>query len=219
MKRLMLIGFALALVAGCGTSSSQPQLGGELRYTVRDVMGERSGRKRDSVLKTIGMTLEQIRAWGKESAAGEDRFVPEEGAGGPGAAVITCRNERGSVSSRDAGVTEVLRKSNDEILAWATDAKGAKEGRSATFYRNGHVEIVWHGSAGQLLYTVRDEKGSRTSRDRESAFSALTMSEQQVRQWAEDAAASAEGRCATFMMNGYVEGISHGVLEDPPWQP
>lgn len=142
-------------------------------------------------------------------------MMVEEGTSGAAAVMITCRNERASVSSRDSSVTSVLQKSDEEIMKWVTDENGAKENRSASFPRDGHVEIVWRGSGGQLLFTVRNEMGSRTSRNRDSALGTLGKTQDQIRAWAEKG--SSEGRCATFIMMGHVEGISHGVLEDPPW--
>ena len=163
---MTIAGLLMSWQLGCSTKKGPPT-DTNLRYTVRNENGTRSSRNEESVLKTVGMNADQIRAWAKEGAADEDRSVmTETDVGGGGAAIISCRNERGSVSSRDASVSNVLRMTDDQIREWAADDKGLKEGRSATFYMNGHIEIIWRGSGGQLLYTVRNENGSRTSRDR-----------------------------------------------------
>jgi hypothetical protein len=217
MKRLLPIALVPVLLAGCGKAPPAAS-DAHLRYTVRDFNGTRSSRNRDSVLKTVGMTGEQIKAWANESAAGEDRRLGGEDNGrAAGSAVITCRNAKGSVSSRDPGVTDVLERTEDQIREWVLDDKATKEGRSATFYRSGYIDIIWRGSSGQLLYTLRNQKGSRTSRDWASALSTLGMTDEQIKAWAEDEGAASEGRSAAIHRSGYVEGISRGVLEDPPW--
>ncbi len=166
LRSMSIVGLVLLLQLGCGTKKDAAS-DTHLHYTVRNENGTRSSRNRESVLKTVGMTQDQIQTWAKEGAADEGRSVATENdLGGTGAAVITCRNERGRVSSRDASVTNVLRMTDDQIREWVAEDKGIKEGRSATLYMNGHVEIIWRGSSDQLLYTVRNEKGSRTSRDR-----------------------------------------------------
>jgi hypothetical protein len=214
----------LVLVAGCNKSSqeeapaAQQAADGRLRYTVRDVNGTRSSRNRDSVLKTVGMTPEQVRAWAKALAPDEARAVATDGDGvGAGHAVVTIRNERASVSSRDAASAEnAIALTDDGIREWAKDDKGIKEDRSAMLFKGGYIEIIWRGQAGQVQYSVRSEQGSRTSRDRDSVLKTLKMTDEQVRAWAEDEKAAREARAATFYRNGYVEVISRGPAMEPP---
>jgi len=189
--------------------------GGHLEYTVRDRVGVRTSRDRASVLKTRNMTAEQLKAWAEapDGKADGRRVAPEPKSG----AQITVSTDQGSVSSRDRdSAAKAAKLTPDQMREWAADPKGEKEGRVAILFRSGHVEVVWRGSGGELLYSVRNEQGSRTSRDRDSVLKTLKMTDEQVRAWAEDEKAAKERRAATFYRDGYAEVISRGPAAEPP---
>jgi hypothetical protein len=285
MKPLLLSAIVPALAAGCAASHSKgddPEkndVSPALRYTVRTEQGDRSGRDRESVLKAVKMTADQVRAWVEEEKAAkeersaslyQDGYVEVIGRGAGGDLEYTVRDSVGTRTSRDRGNVLKTRKmpadqleawaqaaegkaegrrfaqprvvsqvtvSNakgrltsqdaesasraagltpDEIRQWAADPKGEKEGRGAVLFRAGHAEVIWRGSAGQLLYSVRNARGSRTAQDSDSVLRTLQMTDEQVRAWVEEEKAAKEGRAATFYRNGYAEVISWGPAVEPP---
>jgi prepilin-type processing-associated H-X9-DG protein len=129
-------------------------LEGRLVYTVRDPAGERSGRDRASVLKTRGMTAEQLKAWAQASEGkAEGRSVAAEG---KVAVQVTVQTDRGTVTGRDReSVSRAAKLTPDQMREWAADPKAAAEGRGAILFGDGHAEIVWRGPGGELLYSVR----------------------------------------------------------------
>lgn len=188
---------------------------GQVRYAIRDAAGIRACRDRASVLKTRAMTADQVKAWAQapEGKAEGREVLPLPAL----AARETITGEKGSVSSRDGvGAAEVLKQSPDKIREWAADPKAEKAGRQATLFQAGHLEIIWRGPAGELLYSVRTERGTRTGRTRESVVKTLELTDEQVRAWAEDEAAAKEGRSATLFRDGFAEVISRGPAVEPP---
>jgi hypothetical protein len=187
---------------------------GQLEYIVRDRVGSRTCRDREAVLRTVKMTADQVKAWAdapEAKAEGRsfvaDKFVRQ----------ITVRSDRASVTGADAdSASAALKLTDEKLLEWVKDEKAAKEGRAVTFVKSGHLQVVWRGSAGQLLYGVVNSRGSRTSRERESVLKTVEMTEEQVRAWVADEKAAHEGRGTTFANSGYVELISRGNSEEPP---
>src|SRR5438132_616257 len=107
------------LLVGCGGSQSGGAEGA-LRYTIRDANGIRASGNRDSVLKTVGMTEPQIKEWA---------------------------NDHGFRTSQDrASAVKTLEMSLDQIKAWAEDESAAHERRSASFARNGYMEMISRGT-------------------------------------------------------------------------
>jgi hypothetical protein len=92
------------------------------------------------------------------------------------------------------------------------------QGNYQKLIKQGYVEIIWRESSNHQVYTVRNDVGSRTSRDEKSVLDTVGMSEEQVRAWVADEEALSEGRRATFARRGYNEGLSWGKLEIPPFE-
>jgi hypothetical protein len=188
---------------------------GELLYTLRDEAGGRSGRDRAALLKTRKMTAEQVKAWAT-APEGKPEHRSLEALPSP-RAVETITGEKGSVfSSGSKSASEVLAQSDEKIREWAADPKAEKEGRGAILFRDGHVEVIWHGPGGRLLYSVRNEKGSRTSLDRAGVLKTLKMTDDEVLAWVEDAKSAKEFRAATFYPDGHAEVITRGPAFEPP---
>src|SRR5262249_36956887 len=105
------------------------------------------------------------------------------------------RTEQGNRSGRDRkAVLQSLKMTADQVRKWAEDPKAAKEDRSATLYQEGYVEVVSHDSSDRARYTVRDEAGIRSNRERKSVLATREMTADQVKAWAGAKEGEAEGR-------------------------
>jgi hypothetical protein len=190
---------------------------GLLEYSVRNPLGLRMSHNRESVLKTVSMNADDIKAWAdsKQNKA-EGRTVVLEG---KRSAQITVGNSKVSITSQDAAsASSALNLPDEQLWDWVKDEKAAKEGRAAMRFGSGHVEWIWRGNSGQVLYGVRSERRSATSRNRESVLKTLAMTDEEVKEWAKDEAAAKERRTAAFYLSGYVAIISRGQPEEPPNQ-
>ena len=177
MMRILLI--VLALVVGCKKDEQpkdqqqQPANSPQkavvpLRYTVIDQYLARSSRNRESVMATVSMkSLDEFKAWEKESPANEERTVFDQcyGEGDYQKLVkeghveiiwrvgnkprYTVRSSRWSrTSSDEKSVLSTVAMSEEQVRAWVADESAASEERSATFARVGYNEGV---SRGKLL--------------------------------------------------------------------
>src|SRR5207248_1723662 len=141
-----------------------------LQYTVRSEKGNRTGRDRESVLKTLEMTDDQVRTWAEakdDKAAKENRsatfyrsgYVEIIGRGASGQLQYTVRDRVGSRSSRDRdAVLKTVKMTPEQIKAWAESAEAKAEGRSAAL----------DDKPGRHV-TVRSDRASVTGPDAESA--------------------------------------------------
>lgn len=182
---------------------------GQLQYSVADGVATRSSRDRGAVLKTLKMTLEQIKDWARE---GSNRVVTLQGRP---AVVLTVSSDRGHVFG-EKDVLKAAKLDGDGIRNWVEEPAGAKEGRGAILFANGCSEIIWHDVTGALRYSVRNELGSRTSAVRDSVQKTIEMKEDAILAWVTDEKAGREKRAATFYRVGYVEWISRGPDAEPP---
>jgi 2-hydroxychromene-2-carboxylate isomerase len=195
---------------------------GALTYTVTDEKGSRTSSSRTEVLRTIGMTEAQVRDWAVASAGvfeGRSATINQSGhtetisRGMFGIVQYTVTDEKGSRTSRNRDqVLSTLTMSEAQVRVWAAASAGVLEGRSATINKDGHTETISRGMFGALTYTVMDEKGSRTGRNRDQVLSTLTMSEAQVREWAVASGGLLEGRSVTINALGHNETISRGMF-------
>jgi hypothetical protein len=217
LRTCVLISLLLPLVPGCGGTPSQTDT--VLRYTVSDANGVRAGLNRASVLKTLGMTEEQIQQWARDPAAAEEkRAVGYELITKPaGLGTYAVTNETGSVTSRDAdSAAEALRMPDEERRKWVEDESGVSQGRSATFFKEGHNEAIWRDGSGKLRYTIVNLRGTRTSSDQASVLKTLGMNDEQLMALAEDEKAADEARAVSIIGAGHVVRISRGVWVEPP---
>jgi hypothetical protein len=195
---------------------------GIMQYSITDARGTRTGRDRDNVVATLGMNEAQLRVWG-EAAAGviegrslvlnQDGYVETINRGMFGILQYTVTDEKGSRTGRNRdSVIATLGMSQRDLRTWAEDRGAHLEGRSATINVFGHTETISRGMFGILQYTVTDDNGSRTGRNRSQVLSTLTMSEVQVRAWVADQGAWLEGRSVTINAVGHNETISRGTF-------
>jgi hypothetical protein len=195
---------------------------GMLQYTVTDDQGSRTGRNRDQVMSTLRMNEAQLRIWG-EAAAGvlegrtvtlnRDGHTETIGRGMLGILQYTVTDAQGNRTSRNrASVIATLGMNEAQLRTWGEAAAGVLEGRTVTLNRDGHTETISRGMLGSLQYTVTDDRGSRTSRNREQVLTTLDMSESALRTWVEDRGAWLEGRTVTLNGDGHTETISRGMF-------
>jgi hypothetical protein len=208
------------LVSGGVPDPFRPSVGTEetLRYTVRDASGVRACGNREAVLKTVGMTPEEIKSWADDPAgAAERRAVGYDLVKVGHQGQVTIRNARGSISSQDPESASRASSMEDrQKVEWVKDESATGERRSAVFYGSGFTEIIWRGSSGKVCYTFRNANQFCTSSDETSALKTLEMSDDQVRAWVEDRRGARERRSASFSRNGFMEMISWGTMEEPP---
>jgi hypothetical protein len=57
------------------------------------------------------------------------------------------RREREGQLCASAGQGRQALPTDEEVRVWAEDEKAAKEGRAATFYRDGYAEVISRGPA------------------------------------------------------------------------
>ncbi len=177
----------------------------------------RSSKNRDSVLKTLAMTEDEIRAWAKEpAAAGEERWVARA------AIQPRCHHDGvmgGGVTGSNAASAMAAGKTNEERRAWAEESDDAaiKETRIATFFEQegSFAETVWRGADGEVRYTLTNASNGarRTGSDRDSVVMTLKMSVDEVRAWVEDPKAVKEQRAASTLVqkDSYLETVWRGT--------
>ena len=217
MWRFVLITL-LPFVTSCGDSTSG-DADGALRYTMRDVNGVRASGSRESVLKTVGMTEEQLKAWASDPAGvAEKRAMGNELVKVGIQAPFTVRKDGASVSSQDKdSASRAIKMEYEQMLEWVKDESAAREGRSVTLDGWGISSIIWRGSSGKVLYTSTHSGNFRTTSHEERGDNGLTLADQdQIRAWVEDENGRQEHRSAGFARNGYMEMISRGTMELPP---
>jgi hypothetical protein len=178
----------------------------------------RIGRDRESVLKTIEMTDDEVKRWTEEPAGkAEERSYaayPQL------ASRPTAKRTRVWTASREAdSASQAVKLTDDEIRAWAEakNEQSVREDRAALFIHPGYVEIVYREASGELRYAVRNARSSQAGRDRESVLQTREMAEPQIRRWVEasDEKAMREARAAIFYRAGYAEILSR-VVENAP---
>ena len=188
-----------------------------LLFSIRDPEGVRSGRNSASLLKTRGMTAEQLKVWAAApDAKAEERILVTQG---PGAVRTTISSAAGVFSSLKGDELAAMQIDNlgeAGILKWVEDPKAAAESRFTYLYHLGHLEVIWHSMDGRLRYTISSEIGHRTSGNRESVKKTEKMDSKQLLTWATDPKGAAEQRSASLYQDGYVETISYGIPEVPP---
>jgi hypothetical protein len=218
-KMTFLTRFSFVLLVGCSGSES-PESDNALRYTIRDSNGVRASRNRESVLKTVGMTKQQIQQWASDpDGAAERRLVGDNLVKLGVRSRFTLREDRVSVSSHDKdSASRALKMDYRELLAWVTEENAAGEGRSVTLKGWGLSQIIWRGSSGKVLYTLGHEGAFRTSSRQDSDDDrGLQLDDpDQIRAWVEAERGLLEHRSAGRAHDGFLEMISRGTMEVPP---
>ena len=193
MTRFLLAGLAAPLLTICVHAQPKAEQPLPLQYTVRTEQGNRSSRNRDSVLKTVKMTPDQVRAWAEDAqAAKEDRsatlfqdgYVEMIDRGPTGDLQYTVRDRAGVRACQDRGsVLKTRKMTADQLKAWAQATEGKAEKRRFD---------PW--PKGVALQTVSNEKGRVTSRDGVGASEVLKLTAEKIREWASDPKAEKAGR-------------------------
>ena len=108
---------------------------------------------------------------------------------------FTVRTERGEQSglTREP-VLKTTELSADQLLTWAQDPRAAKEERSTSVFRAGHVETVVRNASGDLVYGIRDPGFTRTSHNRSSVLKTRKMTAEQLKAWVSAPEGKSEGR-------------------------
>lgn len=188
-----------------------------LLFTIRDPEGIRSSRDSANLLKTRGMTTDQLKAWATApDAKAEGRILATDG---PGAVRTTISSAAGVFSSLNGEGLATMQIDNlgeAGILKWVEDPKAKAESRFTFLYGDGYLEVIWRSMDGDLRYTISGEVGHRTSGSRESMKKTIPMNAEKLVAWAADPKGASERRAATIYGSGYSETVSYGVPEMPP---
>jgi hypothetical protein len=168
------IGFlALIVVAVVFLIKGAQEEDTQLRYTFSDGNGYRSGRDRESVAKTLGMSQSQLQEWANDPAAADEKRLlgPPLQAGGAAATLFgqgfnetrwrspsgkemyTVRNQFLTLTSQNHDSALKIMTINgpekvptvEQVRAWAEDESAASEGRSAIMILAGHTESISRG--------------------------------------------------------------------------